>query len=72
MGITRTHLSRLVKQGKINVTKQSNGRYIYDASDVYRYVGKKRCNLNVIYARVSTSKQKADLVFEVQVFFQKT
>lgn len=66
MGITRTHLSRLVKQGKINVTKQSNGRYIYDASDVYRYVGKKRCNLNVIYARVSTSKQKADLVRQIE------
>jgi predicted site-specific integrase-resolvase len=61
MGITRSHLCRLVKQGKISVTKQPNGYYIYDAKDVYKYVGKKRHNLNIIYARVSTSKQKADL-----------
>jgi len=45
-GITRTHLSRLVKQGKIGITKQPNGYYIYDAVDVYNYVGKKRGNLN--------------------------
>ena len=30
-GITRTQNSRLVKQGKISVTKQANGYYIYDA-----------------------------------------
>lgn len=65
-GITRTHLSRLVKQGKIGVTKQPNGYYIYNSSDVYNYIGKKRCNLNVIYARVSTSKQKADLVHQIE------
>ena len=66
-GITRTHLSRLVKQGKISVTKQPNGYYIYDASDVYNYIGKKRRNLNVIYARVSTSKQKADLTHQIDL-----
>jgi putative resolvase len=66
MGITRSHLCRLVKQGKINVTKQPNGRYIYNAEDVYKYVGKKRCNLNIIYARVSTSKQKADLTRQIE------
>jgi len=66
-GITRTHLSRLVKQGKIGITKQPNGYYIYNASDVYNYVGKKRRNLNVIYARVSTSKQKADLARQINL-----
>jgi len=65
-GITRTHLSRLVKQGKIGVIKQPNGYYIYNASDVYNYVGKKRCNLNVIYARVSTPKQRADLTRQIE------
>ena len=64
-GITRTQNSRLVKQGKISVTKQANGYYIYDAWDVYNYIGKKRRNLNVIYARVSTSKQKADLARQI-------
>jgi len=61
MGITRSHLCRLVKPGKIGGTKQPNGRYIYNAEDVYKYIGKKRSNLNIIYARVSTPKQKADL-----------
>lgn len=65
--ITRTHLSRLVKQGKIKITKQPNGYYIYNALDVYNYVGKKRCNLNIIYARVSTSKQKADLAHQINL-----
>jgi putative resolvase len=65
-GITRTHLSRLVKQGKIGVIKQPNGYYIYNDSDVFNYVGKKRCNLNVILLRVSTSKQKADLTRQIE------
>ncbi len=66
MGITRSHLCRLVKQGKISVTKQPNGRYISNAEDVYKYVGKKRHNLNIIYARVSTSKQKPDLTRQIE------
>jgi len=65
-GITRTHLSWLVKQGKIGVIKQPNGYYIYNALDVYNYVGKKRCNLNVIDARVSTPKQRADLTRQIE------
>jgi predicted site-specific integrase-resolvase len=67
-GITRTHLSRLVKQGKIGVIKQPNGYYIYNAPDVYNYVGKKRCNLKVIDARVSTPKQRADLTRQIETF----
>jgi putative resolvase len=66
MGITRSHLCRLVKPGKIGVTKQPNGYYIYDPKDVYKYVGKKLHNLNIIYARVSTSKQKADLARQIE------
>jgi putative resolvase len=61
-GITRTHLSRLVKQGKVRVLTKPNGQYIYNVSDVYKYAGKQeRQNLNLIYARVSTKKQKTDL-----------
>lgn len=66
IGITRTHLSRLVKQGKIGVTRQPNGYYIYNSEDVYNYIGKKRCHLKVIYARVSTTKQKADLIRQLE------
>jgi putative resolvase len=65
--ITRNHFSRLVKQGKIGVTKQPNGYYLYNAKEVYSYVGKKRRNLNVIYARVSTKKQKADLARQIEM-----
>lgn len=65
-GITRSHLSRLVKKGKFRVTKQDNGYYIYNAEDVYKYIGKKRRSLNVIYARVSTPKQKADLARQIK------
>ena len=48
-GITRAHLSKLVKQGKIKVTTKPNGQYIYNVSDVYKYAGKERQNLNLIY-----------------------
>jgi predicted site-specific integrase-resolvase len=65
MGITRPHLCQLVKQGKIGVTRQPNGYYVYNAEDVYRYVGKKHKNLNVIYARVSTNRQKTDLARQI-------
>jgi putative resolvase len=65
-GISRRQLSRLVKNGSINVTVKSNGQYEYLADDVYKYLGKKRCNLNVIYARVSTNKQKADLLRQIE------
>jgi len=47
MGITRSHLSRLVKLGKISVTKQTNLCCVYSVSDVYDYVGKKRRNLSL-------------------------
>jgi len=60
-GITRNHLYRLVKPGKIKACRKPNGQYDYNPDDVYKYVGKKRRNLNIIYARVSTSKQKTDL-----------
>jgi predicted site-specific integrase-resolvase len=53
MGITRYHMCRLVKQGKIGVTKQPNGYYIYNAEDVYKVysVGKNRLNLHTLFMR---------------------
>ncbi len=51
----------MVKQGKFRVIVKPSGQYDYNPDDVYRYIGKTRQNLNVIYARVSTPKQKADL-----------
>ncbi len=60
-GIRRETLFRLVKNGKIRAEKTPGGRYVYNDDDVLKYAGKKREQLNVIYARVSTAKQKADL-----------
>jgi predicted site-specific integrase-resolvase len=65
-GISREHLSRLVKQGKIRTTKLPNGYYDYKDDDVYSYAGKTRQKLNIIYARVSTGKQKNDLVNQLE------
>jgi len=66
-GISRRHLSSLVKQGKFRITIKSSGQYDYNPNDVYQYVGKNPQNLNVIYARVSTPKQKADLRHQIEV-----
>jgi predicted site-specific integrase-resolvase len=64
-GIRRETLSRLVRQGTISAMRTPNGRYEYDDESVYRYMGKKREQLFVIYARVSTTKQKADLANQI-------
>ncbi len=64
--ISRRHLSRLVKQGKIRVIVKPSGQYDYNPDDVYQYIGKTRKNLNIIYARVSTPKQKADLIRQIE------
>lgn len=69
--ISRSTLRRLRKGGKIKATKLPNGRYDYDEESVYRYLlettGKPPQRKTVIYARVSTSKQKQDLVNQVEL-----
>ncbi|KHD06137.1 resolvase [Candidatus Thiomargarita nelsonii] len=64
--ISRRHLSRLVKRGKIRVIVKPSGQYDYNPDDVYQYIGKTRQNMNIIYARVSTPKQKADLTRQIE------
>lgn len=66
-GISRRHLSSLVKPGKIRVITKPNGQYNYNPQDVYGYIGKERKNLYVIYARVSTPKQKNDLTHQIEM-----
>ncbi len=65
-GIRRETLSRLVKEQKIRVVKTSNGRYVYNDDDVLRYAGKTREYFNIIYAGVSTQKQKTDLINQIE------
>jgi predicted site-specific integrase-resolvase len=65
-GLSRSHLSRLVNKGVFRVLKKPNGQYNYNVDDVYKYLGFKRQSLKVIYARVSTNKQKADLARQIE------
>ena len=68
--ITRPTLTKYVKNGVIKVTVKGNGRYDYDADSVYRMLNKDIERKTYVYARVSTSKQKADL--ENQINLLKT
>lgn len=64
--ISRPTLCQMVKRGDIEVFKKPNGRYDYEAESVYRHINKQE-RITVIYARVSTSKQKIDLENQVEL-----
>ncbi len=64
--ISRVTLWKYVKSGKIRVKQESNGYYIYNDSDVYSLAGIEDGRLNVVYARVSTQKQKQDLQNQIE------
>ena len=61
LNITRPTLSSYVKKGRLKATMQPNGYYNYDEESVYKILNKDIERKNVIYARVSTPKQKKDL-----------
>jgi len=65
--ITRPTLSKYVKEGIIKVTVLPNGRYDYLSESVYAFLNKDVQRKTVIYARVSTSKQKKDLQNQVDL-----
>jgi len=67
MQISRPTLTRYVKNGLIKTTTLLNGRYDYDENSVYAFLNKNIERNTVIYARVSTSKQKSDLVNQVEL-----
>ena len=58
--ISRATLYNYTKDGKIKAKLLDNGYYDYDEDSVYKII-KKDMRTNVIYARVSTYKQKNDL-----------
>jgi predicted site-specific integrase-resolvase len=70
LNISRSTLYRLVKKGVIKVTRLPNGRLDYDEKSVYEYLlsmkGKLTKRKTVIYARVSTNKQKKDLENQIE------
>lgn len=59
--ITRPTLTKYVKTGIIKKITLPNGRYDYDDESVYSFLNKELKRETVIYARVSTPKQKKDL-----------
>ena len=62
--ISRSTLYHYVRDRKIFVTKLDNGYYDYDEDCIFKLL-KKDSRYNVIYARVSTYKQKNDLSNQV-------
>jgi putative resolvase len=63
--ICRQTLTNYVKSGKLKVTKLGNGYYDYDDESVYAFLNITMERKNIIYARVSTNKQKVDLSNQV-------
>jgi len=67
--VSRVTLCSYVKKGIIKTTLMSNGYYDYDPKSIYEFLGHSSRS-NVIYARVSTPKQKKDL--DRQIKFLQT
>ena len=65
--ITRPTLCKYVKDGVIGVRKLPNGTYEYNDDDVFKKFGLESERKCVVYARVSTQKQKNDLNNQVQI-----
>ena len=63
--ISRATLVKYVKNKEIRVVELPNGFYEYNDEDVYRKAGLADERYSVIYARVSTQKQKTDLQNQV-------
>ncbi len=68
--VTRPTLSKYVKTKIIKVKSLPNGTYDYDKESVYKLFNRNIERINVIYARVSTAKQKQDLENQVKTVEQ--
>ena len=68
--ITRPTLTKYVKEKLIKVTVMPNGYYDYNEDDVYNLFNRNIERKNVIYARVSTKKQKNDLENQIDLLKQ--
>lgn len=70
LSITRPTLTKYVKNGTIRVNILANGRYDYNEEDVYKFLNKDCKRKTVIYARVSTRRQKKDLDNQINMLKQ--
>lgn len=64
LGVSRVTLTSYVKKNLIKATLMPNGYYNYDDKSVYEF-SHNHSRINVIYARVSTYKQKNDLTTQI-------
>ena len=64
--ITRPTLTHYVKSGKLKVIRLPNGMYDYDEDSVLKCANITTERSSVIYARVSTQKQKKDLQNQIE------
>ncbi len=65
--VHRVTLHRWVESGLIRTTVLPNKRYDYNDEDVYKLLNKDIKRKTVIYARVSTPKQKKDLDNQIEL-----
>lgn len=68
--ISRPTLTKYVKSGIIRIEILPNGRYNYNEDDVYKFLNRDLKRKTVIYARVSTPKQKSDLENQIEILKQ--
>jgi predicted site-specific integrase-resolvase len=68
--VSRQTLTRYVKTDLIRTTRLPNGQYDYNAEDIYKLFNKGMPGQTVIYARVSTPKQKKDLENQIEMLKQ--
>lgn len=68
--VTRPTLARYVKEGKIKATELPTSRYDYDEESIYKFLNKNVQRKTVLYCRVSTNKQKKDLMNQEELLKQ--
>ena len=65
LNISRSTLSKYVKENKLNIiVNKHNGRYSYIPKSVFK-LASNDIKYNIIYTRVSTYKQKCQLVNQI-------
>lgn len=64
---SRPSLTKYLKQGKLKAKLLDNGYYDYEEKSVYDFLNKDINRKTVIYARVSTKKQKDDLQNQIEL-----
>lgn len=62
LNISRSTLFNYKRDGKIGYLVKANGQYDYSDEDVYKLMSGDIERMNIIYSRVSTNKQKNDLI----------